>query len=197
MNLALFDFDGTISSKDSFLLFLWEVDKYRFLITCIRYFHPVILYLLKCYPKQKLKEIFISGILMGKNINELNYLADNFCQKTVPLIIRDKFWKRLQYHQDRRHTIVVVTATPCFILEPWCRLKSIQILGSELEFDNNGFVTGKLDGDNCMGEEKVRRIQEEYDMSQYEEIFVYGDSSSDQPMLRLATLGNSFFKPFR
>ena len=46
-----------------------------------------------------------------------------------------------------------------------------------------------------MAEEKVIRIQEEYNLSDYQEIYVYGDSPGDKPMLGLAT--KSFYKPFR
>jgi phosphoserine phosphatase len=56
-------------------------------------------------------------------------------------------------------------------------------------------ITGRIEGKNCHGEQKVIRIQEEYNLSDYQEIYAYGDSSGDKPMLGLAT--NSFYKPFR
>ena len=48
-----------------------------------------------------------------------------------------------------------------------------------------------------MGEEKVRRILEMVDIGKYEQIFAYGDSSGDLPMLQLAPPENRYFKPFR
>ena len=54
---------------------------------------------------------------------------------------------------------------------------------------------GRCDGDNCHGQEKVRRIKEAYPLDQYREIYAYGDTGGDRPMLGLAT--HSFYKPFR
>jgi phosphoserine phosphatase len=50
-------------------------------------------------------------------------------------------------------------------------------------------------GKNCHGEEKVRRILEQHNMSDYEVVYAYGDTAGDLPMMKLA--GNSFYKPFR
>ena len=39
---------------------------------------------------------------------------------------------------------------------------------------------------NCFGVEKVNRIRQEYDLSQWDFIYAYGDSRGDQEMLDLA-----------
>ena len=59
----------------------------------------------------------------------------------------------------------------------------------------NGLLTGKIENQNCHGEEKVNRINAAFDLSQYDEIYCYGDTKGDKPMLRLATF--AFYKPFR
>jgi phosphoserine phosphatase len=59
----------------------------------------------------------------------------------------------------------------------------------------NDMITGKIVGKNCHGEEKVRRIMEQYVISDYSSIHAYGDTSGDRPMLALAH--HSFFRPFR
>jgi len=41
----------------------------------------------------------------------------------------------------------------------------------------------------------VRRILAAYDLSQYDEVYAYGDTKGDKPMLGLATI--AFYKPFR
>jgi phosphatidylglycerophosphatase C len=197
MKLALFDFDGTISHRDSFLLFLWHSDKLRFLFTCITHIPAILLYLCGRYPNQKLKELFLTKLFEKTDINSLEKSAEKFCDVTVPQTIRKAFWERLQFHQEGGHTVVVVTATPRVILLPWCRKNNIQIIGSELECSPFGVLSGKLKGSNCMGAEKVRRIQEEYDLATCEEIFAYGDTPGDFPMLDLARVENRSYKPFR
>jgi phosphoserine phosphatase len=56
-------------------------------------------------------------------------------------------------------------------------------------------LTGRIDGRNCHGEEKPKRIAQEYPLATGDEIYTYGDSRADWPLLRLGTV--RFFKPFR
>jgi len=58
-----------------------------------------------------------------------------------------------------------------------------------------GVVTGKLLTKNCYGIEKANRVKEIYDLSHYERIYAYGDSTGDTELLALAN--ESFYKPFR
>jgi len=197
MNLALFDFDGTISSRDSFLLFLWYAGKKDVIKTCFSHIPQIVLFKLRRYPNQQLKEIFLKQSFCGRTIAELEQLAESFCHNVIPHIIRDPFWQKLEWHKQRNDQIVVVTASTSFILEPWCRTHRIEIIGSRLETDRSNRVTGRLLGNNCMGTEKVKRIQERYNLSAYKEIFAYGDTKSDFPMLELADSDKRFYKPFR
>jgi len=197
MNLALFDFDGTISSRDSFLLFMWYADRGGLIRTCFSQIPQIILYKLNAYPNQKLKETFLKQLFKEKFLRDLQTVSENYCRDVVPTILRPGFHKRLAWHRERGDEIVVVSATPAFILEPWCRAHCIGIIGTEVETDKNGRLTGKVFGRNCMGEEKVSRVKEFYDLEAYDDLFAYGDTASDRPMLDLAAPDNRFYKPFR
>jgi HAD superfamily hydrolase (TIGR01490 family) len=197
MNLALFDFDGTISSQDSFLLFLKHTGRLRFYLAACYLSPLILLYLVKRYPNQKLKEKFLVALYKGKRFRSLRDLANGFCREMVPGIVRPQAAERIAWHQERGDGVCVVTATPRFILEPWCLAHGLHIIGTELDTDGEGRVTGKLQGKNCRGEEKVRRIGSEYRLGDYRELYAYGDTSGDIPMLDLARPENRFFKPFR
>jgi phosphoserine phosphatase len=56
-------------------------------------------------------------------------------------------------------------------------------------------ITGKIKGKNNHGEQKAMNIRELWNLNEYEEIYAYGDSPGDRPMMDLAT--KSFYKPFR
>lgn len=197
MGLALFDFDGTISTRDSFLLFMWRVDSKRLLWTMIRRMPQIVRFKLKYLPNQRLKECFLTDMFAGQRLDALLEDAVLFCEERLPSVIRPGFWPCHEWHKRRGHTLVVVTATPRAILEPWCLPHGMEIIGSELEADQNGCLTGKLAGRNCMGEEKVARIRERYDLSAYPDVYAYGDTAGDLPMLDLAGPENRFYKPFR
>ena len=70
----------------------------------------------------------------------------------------------------------------------------ITLLATRLEISGD-HLTGKIRGANCHGEEKVRRIQEAYQLKEYPQVYAYGDTKGDLPMLKLADI--RFYKPFR
>lgn len=197
MNLALFDFDGTISSSDSFLLFLWYADKFKVVRTCVSSVPQIVLYKLGRYPNQKMKETFLEVLFAGKQFDELQRTSEQYCHDILPTIIRPGFWQRLAWHQQRGDEVVVVSASPEFMLEPWCRSHGLGLIGTEVETDNLGRLTGKIAGKNCMGHEKVRKLRRHHDIDRYDTLFAYGDTRSDLPMLELAAPENRFYKPFR
>jgi phosphatidylglycerophosphatase C len=90
--------------------------------------------------------------------------------------------------------IVLVSASAENWLADWCTLHNITLVASVLEV-TDGRITGKLAGANCHGEEKVKRIRKQFDLSAYQSISCYGDTSGDKPMLALAT--EAYYKPFR
>lgn len=197
MNLALFDFDGTISSRDSYLLFLWYMEKGKVIRTCLSCLPQIVLYKLGRYPNQKMKETFLAALFAGEYLSELQVNSERYCNTVLPSIIRLGFWQSLDWHHKNGDEVVVVTASPEFILRPWCRAHGIGLIGTEVEVDSSGRLTGRISGRNCMGDEKVRRVTSSYSIETYNKLFAYGDTKSDLPMLHLAPPENRFYKPFR
>lgn len=64
-------------------------------------------------------------------------------------------------------------------------------IATKLE-QKDGKLTGKFNGNNCYGTEKVLRIKEKYNLKEFEKIYAYGDSKGDREMLALAHEG--YFK---
>ena len=197
MNLALFDFDGTVSSRDSYLLFTEFLDRKRYFFGCLVLAPRIIGYLIRIYPNHALKEDFLRFFYRGRTIDEIRMQAGCFCSQVIPAIIRMGALERIRWHQDRGDTVVVVSACPRLILEPWSNEINADIVGTELETDRALKITGKIAGKNCWGQEKVRRIQAKYSLKEYDAVFAYGDSKGDLPMLELADPDKRFYKPFR
>ena len=74
-----------------------------------------------------------------------------------------------------------------------CKKNDIALIATELEVINNK-ITGNLVSNNCYGPEKVKRILESYNLSNYTCIYAYGNSRGDYEMLEIAT--EKFYKPF-
>jgi phosphatidylglycerophosphatase C len=82
--------------------------------------------------------------------------------------------------------VLIVTASPEIVVAPIARaLGADQLIGTRLAFDEAGRVTGELDGLNCRGPEKVRRLREAYGEDVRLEA-AYGDTDGDTEMLALA-----------
>jgi phosphoserine phosphatase len=79
------------------------------------------------------------------------------------------------------------------LIQPWSKQFEASLICTKLE-SRDGKLTGRIEGNNCRGKEKVRRIQLNYNLVEYDEVLAYGDSKGDKPMLGLAI---QFYKPFR
>jgi len=194
MKLALFDFDGTISNKDSMIDFLeysyGKANLKRTLITLSPY---LLLYKLGCYSNQKAKERLLSKYFKDMPLTKFQGLALDYSVNRMPLIIKESAVKKIQWHQSQGHRVVVVSASIEAWLLPWCDKMKIELLSSQLEV-YDGLVTGLLYGANCYGQQKIERIKKSYDLKKYKAIIAYGDSKGDKEMLDLAD--ERHFKPF-
>lgn len=105
--------------------------------------------------------------------------------------INQKLLKELQTAKNQGHTVVLVTASPALWIQPLSELWGFEFLASAFEV-RKGVLTGRLLGPNCKGVEKVRRIQQVYDLSAFHNIFAWGNTGDDEPMLNLAPRHHQF-----
>jgi len=186
MNLALFDFDGTLTSKDSLGEFLkYSVPREEYLIKMFKFMPYFILYKLQLVPNDISKQRLFS--LFYKDMDELTFkeIALNYSLKELDKIILADRLKLLQKHQLDGDRVIIVSASMKCWLQPWCEKNKIELLSTELEFINSKF-TGKFLTKNCYGEEKANRIKNLLNLDEYDTIYSYGDSAGDNAMLGLA-----------
>jgi len=186
MNLALFDFDGTLTTKDSLGEFLkFCVGKRKYYLKLILFAPIFILYKLKFMRNDKAKEILFCIFFKDKSQQYFQTLAENFVHYELQNIINPTTYAILQKHKKDGNKIVLVSASMKCWLEPWCKKENIDLLCTELDFQNERF-TCRFKTKNCHGKEKVNRIKQHLDLSKFSEIYAYGDSNGDTQMLQLA-----------
>jgi phosphoserine phosphatase len=88
------------------------------------------------------------------------------------------------YLAQKSESDIIISASPEFLLGPVCRKLGVKLLASA--FDGR---TGLCDGENCFGEEKVRRLSQSIQISDVTAF--YSDSSADEPLADL--IPNSYF----
>jgi HAD superfamily hydrolase (TIGR01490 family) len=186
MNLALFDFDGTVTTRDSFLLFLRHAaGETGFLRGALTLAPAIIRFKLGRYPNYRLKEDFLRHFFQGWERERFIDTARDFTVATIPTILRPGAVQQIREHLDRGDRVSLVSASPELVLSSWCSDMGIELLATRLETEQ-GVLTGSIQGRNCWGPEKVRRIEEKYTLSDFDTIYAYGDSRGDREMLAMA-----------
>lgn len=186
MILALFDFDGTITNKDTLIEFIKFVHGRKRLFLGLLHLSPIlILYKLKLIPNYKAKEILFSYFFKGFSEDQFKKAATAYSLSQIDSIVKEKARQRLLWHKNNGHKIVIVSASIDCWLRPWCEKNGFDLIATKLEI-KNGKLTGKFMTKNCYGPEKVNRIREVLDLSKFSKIYAYGDSKGDYEMLQLA-----------
>lgn len=194
--IAFFDFDGTITKKDSMIEFIryakGDASLLKGFITLLPALIKLKLGIMEAGPA---KEQMISYFFKGMKLNEFNALCKNFSKERLPHIIKADALRAINEHKHQGHEVVVVSASAENWISYWCTENGIGYTGTRLQVDDEGRLTGKIDGVNCNGVEKVNRIKLSYDPAKYKNIYCYGDTSGDTGMLELAT--HRYYRHFK
>ncbi len=184
--LALFDFDGTITTRDTYIEFLQSaVSPSRFAAGMTFLIPVVIAYYARFISAHRAKEIMLGHFFKGMDEKEFTHKATQFATGKMTSLIKPSALERITWHQQQGHDVVVVSASIRHWLQPWCQKYNLHLIASELEIKNNR-ITGKLASPNCKSQEKVIRIKARFPLEQYSYIYAYGNSSGDKEMLALA-----------
>tara|TARA_B100001029_G_scaffold20861_1_gene13788 strand:+ start:32 stop:613 length:582 start_codon:yes stop_codon:yes gene_type:complete len=193
MKIAFFDFDGTITYKDSTINFIRFIKgNTKFFIGIFLLSPFLLLYKLNIISNNAIKNIIIKYYFKDMPIEYFRQKAEKFSLKYIDDIVRDKAIKRIKWHKEQGHTVVIVSASIDLWLMPWCYRNNINLISTKLETKNSK-ISGICDK-NCFGSEKVNRINREYNLSNYDYIYAYGNSKGDYEMLEIAD--EKYYKPF-
>ena len=194
-SIAFFDFDGTITNKDTMLeLIKFHFGSYKFLKGMIYALPWIAGMKTKLVSHQSAKEKLLSFFFKGMPEEEFIKICNDFSSNKLPELIRESAIKKIKEYQKDQIPVVVVTASAEHWVKEWCRSVNVSCIASQMELVN-GRLTGKLIGKNCNNEEKVIRIENNYSLAYYDEVYCYGDSSGDAKMLQQAT--HAFYKSLK
>ncbi len=193
--LVLFDFDGTITAKDTLL----EIIKYqqgssKYYRGMLRMMPKLLMFKAGLIGNQDMKESVMTYFWKGLDEKQFADACKKFATIMLPHMLRDKAIEQLKKHLENGDEVTVVSASAEDWVLPFCKAQGIKCIASKMQKVDNK-LTGKLSGLNCNGEEKVNRIKKVYNLQEYDTIIAYGDSNGDKQMLNLATSAN--YKPFR
>jgi phosphatidylglycerophosphatase C len=119
-------------------------------------------------------------------LDGLTEAAEAFADHVVAHRLRREVQDRVGWHRSEGHELVLVSASPELYVTPiGRRLGFDTVLATRLEVGADGILTGRLQGANCRGPEKVVRLRE-WRGEGVSIDYAYGDSVGDREMLDLA-----------
>jgi phosphatidylglycerophosphatase C len=177
--IAIFDLDGTLTDKDTFIEFIrYSYGTFKLFIGFLINVHFVLLYWLKLYPNDLLKQRIFSHFFKDRSVDEIGVLGDAFSENVLPALCASQSLDVLLWHRSKGHEIVIITASSALWLAKWCEKNKFLLICTHYQIVN-GFFTGKIDGKNCYGAEKLIRLAKEVDLSHYAVSYGYGNSKED------------------
>ncbi len=188
--LAAFDFDGTLTVRDSFKAYLrWRSSPFKLATALIR-LSPALGAFVIHRDRGRLKASAIRVLLGPMRRVDLQAQAEAFADATFDDLLRPDARAAWARHRAEGLKLVIVTASPEDIVAPFARrLGADALIGTRLTFDGEGRLTGALDGANCRGAEKVRRLREAFGPGATLAV-AYGDTDGDREMLAAAVSGH-------
>jgi phosphatidylglycerophosphatase C len=183
---AAFDFDGTISRRDTFLPFLQRLcGAQRVFRALARAAGPSRL------DRNALKDAVLVRLLAGRRHDDVVEAGADYARfLREDGRLRPDALARIEEHRALGHTVVVVSASPEVYLTPLATLLGVDdVLATRLEVADDGLLTGRMLGLNCRGPEKVARLDAWLDGRVPARLWAYGNSTGDRELLARADVG--------
>lgn len=184
--IVAFDFDGTLTIRDSFTEFLrWRAGPGGWMLGLVR-LAPAVAAYARDRDRGRIKAASVREFLLGVDRATLEADAARFADQIWPRFMRPDAMKTWNEWGERGAHRVIVTASPTSTVAPFARkLGAEALLGTEFVFDADDRITGEFAGPNCRAEEKVRRLKAAYGQDMVLTA-AYGDTSGDTEMLAMA-----------
>lgn len=186
MNLALFDFDGTLTTRDVYP---------GFLTFCSPRWRVMLGWALLALPYLGMKRGWVSPkgmrlvaawvTFFGANRARVYAAGERYARDVLPGLLRPEAMARLAWHQAQGDRIVVVSGSMDCYLAPWCRAHGVELLCNQPAAWGER-LSGFLAGVDCAGEGKAKRVRAHCDLARYPLVYAYGDTAEDDALLALA-----------
>ena len=190
--LVVFDLDGTLTKKDTYIPFLLGFllrNPWR-LFRTVHLPIAVIIHLMGIKDNTWLKLAFLKAFLGGVHQSKLESWVDKFSGSIVNEGMRTSAIDILRKYQSQHVEVLLASASLDIYVEVIGeKLGFDNIISTNAEFEEN-YLTGNITTKNCYGEAKAERIIEWLASHGYEHVDIaYSDHHSDLPLLQMANKG--------
>jgi len=193
--VAAFDLDGTLTDGGSVVHWLSAVASRASVRTSIVRHGPALLAgaVRSGRTADTAKESLFRSVLEGRELHDVMAVSEQFATEHLRTAIRPHVAARLAEHLDAGHVVVLVSASPALYVGTIAAAIGAQgAAATELAVDANGRLTGRYEGRNCRGAEKLRKLRallcelEVGDTGEARPLYAYGNSRGDLRLLTAA-----------
>jgi HAD superfamily hydrolase (TIGR01490 family) len=186
MDLALFDFDGTLTTGDTVTPFCrFAIPARRAVLAGLLISPALVAHRLGVLSTPSTRRIVARAGFQGARASVVRALGQAYASEVLPAAVAPRAMDRLQWHRHRGDTVVVVSAGLDVYLAPWCERQGVSLICSELE-ERAGRLTGRYRRGDCSGRTKALLVRCTFDLKRFATVYAYGDSGEDREMLDLA-----------
>jgi phosphatidylglycerophosphatase C len=190
--IAAFDFDGTLSRRDTLVPFLAQASgRSRFVGAVSRLGISGARRNVDLRDRDGLKEALLADLFTGREEEELRHLGARYARDLLSDQLRPDVLTRLEDHRRAGHELLFVSASLVYYLDPLAELLGVNaVLAVEPEV-RDGRLTGALARPNVRAEQKALRLREwmgepEHGPLEGVELWGYGNSSGDHALLAMS-----------
>ena len=190
--IAAFDFDGTLTRRDTLLSFLGSSCGQPALLRALMAAGPTALrartgrLVDASHPRDASKAVLLRRLLAGRDQVWFEERGEAFAA-TLSRRLRPDVLARLDWHRDQGHELIIVSASLHTYLDHFARDHGFDhVIAVEME-TVDGVLSGELHGPNVRGPEKAVRLRRWLgDDIDETHLWAYGNSSGDRELLAMA-----------
>lgn len=190
--VAAFDFDGTLTRRDTLLPFLVRACGARTVARAVSRVSPGAARArlgrleAEIHHRDATKAALLGALLAGREAAWFAQAGRDYA-RTLGRRMRPEMADQVAWHRSHGHELVIVSASLLTYLEPYARSEGFsQVIAVGMEVDGSGLLTGEMTGPNVRGPEKAVRLQAWLDGDTPDLLWGYGNSDGDADLLRLA-----------
>ena len=189
--LAAFDFDGTLLDGDC-LLILHSLVRSPLgrVMDGLRLLPALLLWKSRLRNTDWVKQVFLRVLLTPamqvRSAQQRQHLLEHSLANALWQRLRPDALARLEWHRQKGHRLVIVSASPRCLLQPIAKRLAVELIATETSDPLSGAPI-ELRSPNCKGPEKIRRLNQWLDEPLHSvELHAYGDSRGDRELLQMA-----------
>lgn len=184
--VAAFDFDGTITTKDTLFHFAkFVLGWFKFAVALLFFLPTAFKLFTKQMSNAKAKEVLFTLFFKSFEIEKLQEYSKQYANE-IDKILNKEALEKINYHKSKGHKLTIVSASVEIWIVPWAQKMGFEkVIATKAEIQN-GKITGNFASANCNGPEKPVRFLEQYPERKEYQLYAYGDTTGDLPLLKLA-----------